>query len=151
MNHLSIIIFNQTKLQRMKIFEQIQLLQRIDRLIRLKATGTPQLLGDKLKLSERQARRMIDDMKGLGLPISYCKQQQSYYYESEVFMKFEIFAVMGDERKKIIGGTSNNLNFLNIFFTRTFFDRDKVQLCSRLTNNGFSHLAGGAEMRGSET
>jgi predicted DNA-binding transcriptional regulator YafY len=101
----------------MKIFEQIQLLQRLDRLIRLKATGTPQILGEKLQLSERQARRIIDDMKGLGLPISYCKQQQSYFYESEVFMKFEI-AIVGEEKKKIIGGASNHANFLNLFFTK---------------------------------
>jgi hypothetical protein len=59
-------------------------------------------------------------------------------------MKFEMVAIMGNERKKIIGGTSNNLNFLNNFFTRTFFDRDTAQLCSRLANNGFSYLAGGA-------
>jgi hypothetical protein len=79
------------------------------------------------------------------LPILDCKKQQSYYYESEVFMKFEIVAIMGDEKKKIIGGANNNSNFLNLFFTRTFFDRDTAQLCSRLANNGFSHLAGGAD------
>ena len=99
----------------MKFFEHIELLQRIDQLIRLKATGTPQNLGEKLKMSERQARRIIDDMKGRGLPISYCKHKQSYYYESEVFMKFEIVAIMGDERKKIIGGEKKDLNFLNFF------------------------------------
>jgi hypothetical protein len=110
----------------MKIFDHIQLVQRLDRLIRLKATGTPQTLGNKLKLSERQARRIIDDMKGLGLPISYCKQQQSYFYESEVFMKFEIVAIMGDEKKKIIGGASNSCNFLNMFFRRNFSEYDSA-------------------------
>jgi hypothetical protein len=104
----------------MKIFDHIQLLQRIDQLIRLKATGTPQTLGNKLELSERQARRVIDDMKDLGLPISYCKKRQSYYYESEVFMKFEIVAIMGNERKKIIGGARNSCNFLNMFFKHNF-------------------------------
>jgi hypothetical protein len=99
----------------------------------------------KNKLSERQARRVIDDMKDLGLPISYCKKRQSYYYESEVFMKFEMVAIMGNERKKIIGGANNNSTFLNNFFSRTFFDRDAAQLCSRLANNGLSHLAGGAD------
>jgi biotin operon repressor len=115
----------------MKFFEYIELLQRLDRLIRLKATGTPQNLGEKLKMSERQARRIIDEMKGQGLPISYCKQHQSYYYESEVFMKFEIVAVMGDERKKIVGGEKKDSNFLDIFFTRTFFDRDTDHLCTK--------------------
>jgi hypothetical protein len=97
----------------------------------------------KNKLSERQARRIIEEMKGCGLPISYCKCQQSYYYESEVFMKFEMVAIMGDESKKIIGGTNNNANFLNLFSTRTFFDRDAAQLCNKLTNNGLNHFAGG--------
>jgi hypothetical protein len=104
----------------MKIFEQIQLLQRIDQLIRLKATGTPQTLGDKLKLSERQARRIIDDMKGEGFPISYCKKEKHYFYKSEVQMKFEIAVVKGDKLKKIIGGAINSCNFLNMFFRRNF-------------------------------
>jgi hypothetical protein len=52
---------------------------------------------------------------------------------------------VSDEAKKIIGGANNYSNFLNIFFTRTFFDRDTAHLCSRFTNNGFSHLAGSAD------
>jgi hypothetical protein len=35
-------------------------------------------------------------------------------------MKFEIVAIMGDEKKKIIGGASNSCNFLNMFFRRNF-------------------------------
>jgi hypothetical protein len=94
---------------------------------------------------ERQARRIIDEMKSMGLPIAYCKKEKHYFYKSEVQMKFEIEVVKGDKLKKIIGGTKKDFDFLNLFFTRTFFDRDTAQLCSRLANNGLSHLAGGAD------
>jgi hypothetical protein len=41
-------------------------------------------------------------------------------------MKFEIVAIMGEEKKKIIGGTNNHANFLNLFFTRTFSEYDNL-------------------------
>jgi biotin operon repressor len=129
----------------MYVLEQIKQLKQLDLLIRLKATGSPRELGDKLEVSERQARRIIDEMKSMGLPIAYCKKEKHYFYKSEVQMKFEIAVVKGDKLKKIIGGAKKDFDFLNLFFTRTFFDRDTAQLCSKLANNGFSHLAGGTD------
>jgi biotin operon repressor len=100
----------------MQVFNVIQTVERINQLIRLKATGSPSELADKLGLEERQVYRIIADLKDSGLPILYCKKRKTYYYATDVFMKFEISVVDGDEKRKIIGGENQNSNFNNIFF-----------------------------------
>jgi hypothetical protein len=63
-----------------KYFER---LQNIDRLIRIKATGTPKEFAQKLYISESRLYSCLSLMKDLGAPVRYCKQRQSYYYEKE--------------------------------------------------------------------
>lgn len=48
-------------------------MQRIDRLIHRKATGTPQELAAKLGLSRRMVFVYIQAMKDQGLSIRYCR------------------------------------------------------------------------------
>lgn len=103
----------------MKLFEEINLLERLDQLIRLKATGTPCQLAEKLGLSKRQVYRYIDEMKELGLNIDYCKRRGTYFYEEDAFLKFRMSIVKNGEEQKIIGGE-------NIFtFFEDFFQSDK--------------------------
>ena len=97
------------------------MLQRLNLLIRTKATGSPCELGAKLDLSERQTRRIIEEMKDTGLPIEYNKQERSYCYTKSVLMKFEIFVVEGDEKKKILGGEKKDFNFFKDFFQTDIF------------------------------
>jgi len=56
-------------------------LEQLDQLIRLKATGTPRELALKMAISESQLYRLINAMKALGAPISYCKFRKTYLYE----------------------------------------------------------------------
>jgi DNA-binding Lrp family transcriptional regulator len=100
----------------MKLFEEVNLLQRLDQFFRLKATGTPCELAQKLGLSERQVRRIIEELKDLGMPIEYCKKRQTYLYKENVFMKFEISVIKGDERRKIVGGEKTNYDFFKDYF-----------------------------------
>ena len=100
----------------MKLLKDIHIVERLNQLIRLKATGTPEELSQKLDLSERQTRRIIEELKEEGLPIQYCKHRRSYIYKESVFMKFEIFVVKGDDKKKIIGGEQKNFDFFKDFF-----------------------------------
>lgn len=100
----------------MKFFEDINLVAQIIQLIRLKATGTPVELSDRLNLSERHVRRIIKDLKEEGVPIKYCKHRRTYFSTKPVFMKFEIFSIEGDEKKKIIGGERKNIEFFKDFF-----------------------------------
>lgn len=56
-------------------------LESIDRLIRTKATGSPQQLADRLQISVSLLYALIATMKEMGAPIGYSKIKRSYYYE----------------------------------------------------------------------
>jgi predicted DNA-binding transcriptional regulator YafY len=62
------------------IFER---LSRIDHLIRIKGTGTPAQLAERLNLSERSIYDYINFMKDLGCPIKFDSYRESYYYEED--------------------------------------------------------------------
>jgi predicted DNA-binding transcriptional regulator YafY len=63
--------------------EIFQRLDRIDQLIRIKGTGTPAQLADKIGLSERSMYEYIRLMKEFGAPVVYSRERQSYYYLHE--------------------------------------------------------------------
>jgi predicted DNA-binding transcriptional regulator YafY len=75
----------------MKFLQEIERLQRLDRLIRLKATGTPSELAYRLNVSERTVYNQIDTLRALGAPVSFCKSKQSYFYlyDVEIHLGFE--------------------------------------------------------------
>jgi hypothetical protein len=58
-------------------------LENIDRLIRVKGTGTPKQLAQKLHISESLLYEYLSFMKERGAPIVYSKMRQSYYYEEQ--------------------------------------------------------------------
>jgi len=58
-------------------------LERIDRLIRIKGTGTPSQLAQRMGVGERTIYEYISTMKELGAPIRFCRSRQSYYYDKE--------------------------------------------------------------------
>ena len=58
-------------------------LKKFDQLIRQRATGTPAQLAEKLNISERMVYNYINELRDIGLPITYCNQQQSYIYTKE--------------------------------------------------------------------
>ncbi len=58
-------------------------LSRIDQLIRIKGTGTPSELADKIGISERSTYEYIKLMKDFGAPVLYSRQRKSYYYKQE--------------------------------------------------------------------
>lgn len=56
-------------------------LTRIDSLIRIKGTGTPVRLAEKLGISERTVYEYLNLMKEFGAPIKFDPYRESYYYE----------------------------------------------------------------------
>ena len=91
----------------MNIIEALFLLQRIDNLIRTRATGTPRSLASRLDISECSVYRLIDRLKDQGFPIAYDKGAQTYYYQSSVDWHFEflidkrtVMSVAGGDRKQ---------------------------------------------------
>jgi len=100
----------------MILFKQIELLQRIHKLIESSCTGAPCEFARRIRISERHLREIIDEMKDLGAPIDYSRRSETYYYKEP----FEIdisctFRCLSDKEQK---DTSAGIPFLsNIFFT----------------------------------
>ena len=74
----------------MKFLEEIERLKRLDRLIRMKATGTPVQLASRLNISERTVYNEIDTLRLLGAPIEFCKARNSYCYAYPVKLQLGI-------------------------------------------------------------
>lgn len=81
------IILNKEEMAR-KIIER---LERIDRLVRFKATGTPRELASKLGVSESTLYETLQLMKEKECPLIYDKIKRTYLYEKEgrLEMKFK--------------------------------------------------------------
>lgn len=73
----------------MKIYTQIERINRLNLLIRREATGTPLQLAEKLNVSKATVNRLIRELKDMGAPIVYCKYSQSYKY-TETDYNFEL-------------------------------------------------------------
>ncbi len=74
------------------IIKHIELIGRIDQLIRLQATGTPQELAEKLDISRTKLYRTINTMKSLNAPIQYDATLQSFVYARAVGFQVGFFA-----------------------------------------------------------
>ncbi len=63
-----------------KYFDRIQ---TIDRLIKIKAAGSPVQLAKRLGISESRLYEYLSFMKESGAPIVWCRMRRSYYYEKD--------------------------------------------------------------------
>ena len=70
------------------ITRHIATLERIDQLIRLQATESPEELTQKVNISRTKLYRMIHLMKEPGGPIVYDFTIQRFIYEKEVGFRF---------------------------------------------------------------
>lgn len=88
----------------MQIFEDLFYFQRIDHLIRTRATGSPDDLARRIGLSRRHLLRLISALREQGFPIAFDKCRNTYYYTESVKIRFEVI-VGDDELFRIQGGT----------------------------------------------
>jgi hypothetical protein len=74
-----------------RLFEKtIDKLKRIDALTRMRATGPPNELAEKLNISPSSLYSYILVMKrSLQVPIGYCKIRRSYYYKEHGKLSIE--------------------------------------------------------------
>lgn len=89
-----------------QLTKQIALLERVDQLIRLKATGRPKNLAEKLEVSEATVFRMIETMKELNAPVYYDLARQSYAYSELTEFKCGFFlkSLEEQEQRNLTGG-----------------------------------------------
>jgi predicted DNA-binding transcriptional regulator YafY len=88
----------------MQIFDDLFYFQRIDHLIRTRATGSPDDLARRIGLSRRHLLRLISALREQGFPIAFDKCRNTYYYTESVKIRFEVI-VGDDELFRIQGGT----------------------------------------------
>ena len=65
----------------MAIEEILSRIERIDQLIKMKATGSPEELAERLEISKRQVYRYFDIIKNQGKDIYYDPWWRSYNYK----------------------------------------------------------------------
>lgn len=66
----------------MRFIKKIELLTRIDRLIRMKATGPSKQLAMRTGVSKSTIYEILEILKEMGADIEYCGQRKSFYYTS---------------------------------------------------------------------
>ena len=70
------------------MLKQIQRIERLHQLIKLKTTGPPKECAERLEISERQLYNTLELMKELGAPVYFDSALCSYTYEHEVEFSF---------------------------------------------------------------
>ncbi|MBW8323717.1 MAG: bacteriocin [Prolixibacteraceae bacterium] len=92
-----------------KLLQQIELIERIDQLIRLKSTGTPKKFAQRLDISEASLYRLIETIKGMDAPVEFSIRYQSYVYSDEVNFMCGFFRkeLSYNELQKVNGGFYN--------------------------------------------
>jgi DNA-binding IclR family transcriptional regulator len=72
----------------MTAVEHAKILSRLDDLIKMKATGAPQELAQKLGISRSSLFRYLDELKKLNAPVRFCTKRKSYLYEKDFSLEF---------------------------------------------------------------
>ena len=100
----------------MSIFKYFLRLQYNDFLITKKATGEPETFAAKNRLSKSGLAIVLKEMRQMGFPIKYDKNQQSYCYTKKGKMVQKLFIeneeILSRNDLRVTGGTNvNNLCF----------------------------------------
>jgi biotin operon repressor len=93
----------------MTFIEKIRIIERIDQLIKFKATGSSQELANRLNLSRSTVYELINCMKSMGAEVEYCRNRKSLIYQSS-----KTFSIGFVDLKKIKGGKIEILNFTSL-------------------------------------
>ncbi len=100
------------------IFKVQQRLVYLNKLIKLKATGTPKELAQKLELTERGWYKLRDELvNDLNLPIAYCPFSRSYVYTEDGSFEIGFKKLNPDKTANLNGGRMQMVLFTSIFST----------------------------------
>ena len=110
---------------KIKLFDELYLLQRLDQLIRTRATGSPCNLAVRLCTNTRDVYRLIASLRDQGFPIAYDREKNTYYYEAPVKLEISI-AVDGEKLLTIQGGEKKS----NFFSPLPDFGSEQEHFCT---------------------
>jgi hypothetical protein len=114
----------------MTFIEQVDALERLHNLIRLKATGTPEQLAERFNVSLGTINNWLKILRRKDLPVLYCRFRETYYYEYEVEV-FLFVVKTKEDLRKIQGGE----NIFNFFSPMQNFCIGTSHLCTKLEDN----------------
>ena len=102
----------------MKIFEYLDRISMIHKLVLNRRTGTPEEFAGRLGLSRTSLYEMIDEMRSRGAPIQYSRSSRTFYYSEpyDVSVTCSFRALSQSETKEYSGGIRF---FPKILFFRT--------------------------------
>ncbi len=102
----------------MKLFNQIQRINLMHKLIKQRRTGTPAELARRLNISTSNLYCILDDLKLIGAPIHYSRQQRTYFYTKsfEINITIDIKELSNSQLKVINGGQKHFSDFSSTTF-----------------------------------
>jgi hypothetical protein len=130
----------------MTFMEQMEALERLHLLIQRKGTGTPEKLAERFGVSLGTINNWIKTLRHKQLPVAYCRERQTYYYEYDVDV-FLFVVKAKEDLRRIQGGES----FYTFFSPMQNFCIDTSDLCTKLKNTEEQNDAGGFRFWGLDT
>jgi hypothetical protein len=90
----------------MKVFEYLDRISRMHRMLIWQHTGTPSEFASQLGVSRTTLYEMIDELKSRGAPISYSKSSCTFFYTEpfEINVSCSLRPLNQYEEKQLIGG-----------------------------------------------
>jgi predicted DNA-binding transcriptional regulator YafY len=76
----------------MTLFEAIDRIDRIHRLIQMEATGNADEFAERIHLKKRHLYNIIEEFKSRGADIQYNREKLTYYYANEFDIQIKIVA-----------------------------------------------------------
>ena len=91
----------------MKLINQIEKLQKLNKLISEEKTGTPEEFAEYLNISKSKLYELLDDLKSFGAEVKYSRKEKTFYYtdSSKLEVKFSLKLIRKEEIINIRGGS----------------------------------------------
>lgn len=97
----------------MKLFEYIERISLLHKLINEKRTGCPEKLAKRLNISKGRVYQLIEELRNKDVPIAYSRMLGTYYYtrpyEISIFLSLKPLSV--EEKVNINAGWAGYYNF----------------------------------------
>jgi predicted DNA-binding transcriptional regulator YafY len=102
----------------MKVFEYLDRISRMHKLVSRQNTGTPEEFARQLGVSRTSLYELIDELRSRGVPIAYSKSAKTFFYRQPYDIKVTCLLrpLTYTETKENEGGTTF---FSKILFSRT--------------------------------
>lgn len=108
----------------MDVFRQIEILQRLNKLIEKESTGKPVTLSKQIGISRSQLYRMIELLKDYDAPILYSRTLETFYYSKAFRLKIEF--KLEDLSHKQLKDFNGGVVIFRKFFSVQFLGQETV-------------------------